>query len=147
LRDEALERGIAVNLRLASDLPKLIGDTVQVQQVLVNLLGNAFEAIASAKPLNPTVVIETERAADGGVAFRVTDNGEGIDEERLSRVFDAYFSTRAGGMGMGLAISRTIVEAHQGQITATSQPGVQTAFQFTLPAVRGDDNESSGLYR
>jgi two-component system sensor kinase FixL len=76
----------------------------------------------------------------------VTDNGEGIEKEHIGRVFDAYFSTRAGGMGMGLAISRTIIEAHQGQISVTSQPGVQTTFRFTLRAVRGDDNESSGLH-
>ena len=82
--------------------------------MLVNLVGNAFDAIAAAKPLDPTVLIETKPANPGGVEFRVTDNGEGIDPERLERVFDAYFSTRAGGMGMGLAISRTIIEAHRG---------------------------------
>ena len=147
LRDEARQRGIAVNMHLACDLLWVLGDTVQVQQVLVNLVGNAFEAIAAAKPLNPTVVIETDRAGDDGVAFRVTDNGEGIDQERMGKVFDAYFSTRADGMGMGLAISRTIIEAHQGEISVTSEPGVQTTFQFSLPAVRGDDNESSGLHR
>ena len=64
----------------------------------------------------------------------MTDNGEGIDRERVAKVFDAYFSTRAEGMGMGLAISRTIVEAHQGQITVASQPGVKTTFRFTCRA-------------
>ena len=149
LRDEARQRATSPStLDLAPDLPKLWGDPVQVQQVLVNLVGNAFEALAAAKPLNPTVVIETERTASaGGVEFRVTDNGEGIDQERLGKVFDAYFSTRAGGMGMGLAISRTIIEAHQGRITVESEPGVRTTFRFTLPAGRGDDDESHGLHR
>jgi two-component system sensor kinase FixL len=64
----------------------------------------------------------------------VTDNGEGIDPERISKVFDAYFSTRAGGLGLGLAISRTIIEAHHGRISVTSSPEVATTVRFTLPA-------------
>jgi len=147
LRDEAAQRGIAVGLDLAPDLPSLRGDPVQVQQVLMNLLKNAFETMAAAKPLTPTLLIQTNRAACGGVEFGVTDNGEGIDRERLTKVFDAYFSTRAGGMGMGLAISRTIIEAHQGRITVTSRPGVTTTFRFTLPAGAGDDEGSHGLHR
>ena len=115
--------------------------------MLVNLVGNAFEAIAAAKPLKPTVLIETEKMGGEGVEFRVTDNGEGIEPERMGKVFDAYFSTRAGGMGMGLAISRTIIEAHQGRISVKSEPGVRTTFRFTLPAGRDGDDESDGLHR
>jgi two-component system sensor kinase FixL len=147
LRDEADLRGVIVGLELAPDLPSVRGDPVQVQQVLVNLARNAFEALAAAKPLQPTLVIQTRRAGSGDVEFCVTDNGEGIDPERLGRVFDAYFSTRAGGLGMGLAISRTIIEAHQGRITVTSMPGVRTTFRFTLPDGSGDDAESNGLHR
>jgi two-component system sensor kinase FixL len=128
-------------------LPNLCGDTVQVQQVLVNLVRNAFDALGEAKPLQPTVVIQTRKARSGGVKFEITDNGEGIDQERLGRVFDAYFSTRAGGLGMGLAICRTIIEAHQGRITVSSQPGVTTTFRFTLPDGNGDDAASQGLHR
>ncbi len=144
---EARQREVAVRLDLAPDLPILHGDPVQVQQVLVNLVHNAFEAIAAAKPLEPAVLIETIRTRSGGARFRVTDNGEGIDPERIERVFDAYFSTRAGGMGMGLAISRTIIEAHQGEISVTSSPEVATTFQFTLPAGDGDDDAPHGLHR
>jgi two-component system sensor kinase FixL len=146
LRDEAGKRGVAVRMDLAPDLPKVCGDPIQVQQVLVNLVSNAFEAIAAAQPASPTVVIETVDTSDAGVEFRVTDNGEGIDPERLGKVFDAYFSTRAGGMGMGLAISRTIVEALEGQITVTSQPGVKTTFRFNLPGGFDDDHESHSLH-
>ncbi len=144
-RDEGGQRSVALTLDLAPDLPRLSADVIQIQQVLVNLVRNAFDAIASAQPLNPTVLIQTKRAASGGVEFCVTDNGEGIDQERLTRVFDAYFSTRAGGMGMGLAISRTIIEAHQGRIAVASVPNVGTTFRFTLPAA--DDDGTNSLHR
>jgi signal transduction histidine kinase len=147
LRDEARQRGIGMVLDLAPDLPRVCGDAVQVQQVLVNLVRNAFDAIAAAKPHAPELVILTRRATAGGVVFSVTDNGEGIEPERIGKVFDAYFSTRAGGMGMGLAISRTIIESHQGRITVTSIPGVTTTFRFTLPDGTSDDERSQGLHR
>ncbi len=147
LEDEARRRTITVELVLAPELPNLWGDPVQVQQVLVNLLGNAFEALAASELVVPTVVIQTRRTDSGAVEFRVSDNGEGIRRENLGRVFDAYFSTRAGGMGMGLAISRTIVEAHQGRIAVESEPGVGTTFRFTLPAGGVDDAGSNGLHR
>ena len=146
-RDEVGQRGVALMLDLASDLPRLSGEPVQIQQVLVNLVSNAFDAIATAQPLAPTVLIQTKRTQSGGVEFGVTDNGEGIDEERLTKVFDAYFSTRARGLGMGLAISRTIFEAHEGRITVQSLPGVTTTFRFTLPASGGDDDGTNSLHR
>jgi signal transduction histidine kinase len=147
LREEVAQRRALVKVELAPDLPNLRGDAVQVQQVLMNLARNALESMAMAKPLVPTLFIQTKRAAHGGVEFSVTDNGEGIDQERLGKVFDAYFSTRAGGMGMGLAISRTIVEAHQGRITVSSEPGATTTFRFTLPGADGDDEGIDGLHR
>ncbi len=138
LRGESAQRGIAVRLELAPDLPYLWGDPVQIQQVLVNLVRNAFEALA-AQSLQPTLVMQSSRAESGGVEFAVIDNGEGIDPASLDRVFDAYFSTRAGGMGMGLAICRTLIEAHQGRINVSSDPGVRTIFYFTLPASSSDE--------
>jgi two-component system, LuxR family, sensor kinase FixL len=146
LQDDAGQRAVSVRTNLAPDLPKVWGDPVQVQQVLVNLLSNALDSLAAAKPLNPTVFIETKGIGDVGVEFRVTDNGEGIDQERIGKVFDAYFSTRASGMGMGLAISRSIVEAHEGQITVESQPGVKTTFRFTLPVQSHGDDDSHCLH-
>lgn len=146
LHGEAEQRRITVRLDLAPDLPYLWGDPVQIQQVLVNLARNAFDALA-AQPIQPMVVMQTTRAESGGVEFAVIDNGEGIVPESLDRVFDAYFSTRAGGMGMGLAICRTIIESHQGRINVTSRPGVTTTFTFTLPAGESDDGAVTSLYR
>src|SRR5262249_32544867 len=113
----------------------------------VNLVRNAFEAIAAAQPLHPMLVMQTQRAECGGVEFAVIDNGEGIDPRSLDRGFDAYFSTRAGGLGMGLAICRTLIEAHQGRITVASRPGVRTTFLFTIPASSSDDGAVSSLHR
>jgi two-component system sensor kinase FixL len=147
LRDEARRRAIAVELDLAPELPSLRGDPVQVQQVLVNLVRNAFEALAVSQAVEPMVVMKIRRTDFGAVEFSVSDNGEGIPPERLGVVFDAYFSTRAEGMGMGLAISRSIVEAHQGRIAVESEPGVCTTFRFTLPAPGVDDAGPNGLHR
>ena len=148
VRDEAARRGVALRAEPAPGLPYLNGDPVQLQQVLVNLLRNAFDALDAAKAPSPLVVMATEPGPEGGVGFAVTDNGEGIPGDRLARVFDAYFSTRAEGMGMGLAISRTIIEAHQGRIGVESTPGIRTTFRFTLPAgdggVGGGTNDEAG---
>jgi two-component system sensor kinase FixL len=147
LRDEGRRRGIVLVSELAPELPNLRGDLVQVQQVLVNLVRNAFEAVAAAEPVDPTVVTKISRSQSGDVEFRVTDNGEGIAPERLGAIFDAYFSTRAGGLGMGLAISRTIVEAHHGRIDVESAPGLGTMFCVTLPAAGVDDAGSHRIHR
>ena len=138
-RDEANRRGIALVAELAPDLPILQGDPVQILQVLVNLVRNAFESLGASHVVGPRVVMKTARGPDGGAEFLVIDNGEGIPEARRGSVFDAFFSTRAEGMGMGLAISRTIVEAHHGRIGVESAPGARTTFRFTLPADGGDD--------
>src|SRR5262249_48649628 len=109
---------------------------------------NAFEAIDASQTSGKTVVMGAERPDSGAFAFRVTDDGEGIPGDRLGRVFDPYFSTRAEGMGMGLGIRRKIWEARQGTLRVESEPGVATTFRFTLPAVgAGDDDASHGLRR
>lgn len=144
---EASWRGVAVTLDLAPGLPYLWGDPVQIQQVLVNLARNAVESLAQSQTSEPTLVIGTRMISQESVEFAVSDNGEGIPPDRLDRIFDAYFSTRAGGMGMGLAISRTIVEAHQGRLFVESEPGVKTTFRFQLPATLPDDERANSSHR
>jgi two-component system, LuxR family, sensor kinase FixL len=152
-RDAAQRRGATLQLELAPDLPCLYGDPVQIQQVLVNLVRNALDALTASQTPHPTVVMWTKQVAAGDVEFGVRDNGEGIPGERLPRIFDAFFSTRDEGMGMGLAISRTIVEAHQGRIHVESSPGSGATFWFRLPVAGelidadAEDSGADGLHR
>jgi two-component system, LuxR family, sensor kinase FixL len=147
LRQEAREHGIALRLNLAPELPQVVGDPVQVQQVLVNLVRNATESVTIAQPTVPSVLLETRPGESGGVEFRVTDNGEGIPPDRIDRVFDPFFSTRAEGLGMGLAISRTLIEAHHGRLSVESEPGVRTTFRFVLPPPAPSDDGTDRLHR
>lgn len=147
LDDEARRRRAAVVLELASGLPCPWGDPVQIQQVLVNLVRNSLDALEQSQTPSPEVVIWTRGASDEGVEVGVSDNGEGIPAGRLGQIFDAYFSTRAGGMGMGLAISRTIVEAHQGRLSVESDPGVRTTFRFHLPPAPREHERADCLHR
>ncbi len=146
-RDEADRAGIALGVVLAPGLPWLSGDPVQIQQVLVNLVRNAAEALRASNAPAPSILLETRPGELGGVEFLAIDNGEGIVPDRIDLVFDPFFSTRAEGMGMGLAISRTIVEAHQGRLFAESEPGVRTTFRFTLPPAGPDDDRGDRLRR
>lgn len=135
LKDESEQRKIPVELELVSDLPLVACNPVQIQQVLVNLIRNGFDAIEAAKPEKPRIQVVITRGSDKGAWLSVIDNGEGLEKSRLDRMFDPFFSTRAEGMGMGLAICRGIIEAHHGKIEAESKIGVQTIVRFFLPEV------------
>lgn len=142
----AERRGIDLTIDLASDLPQVRADGVQIQQVLVNLVQNAFDAVGAQERFPRQVRVATRREDSGEVAFRVSDNGEGIPPSALESIFDPYFSTRADGLGMGLAIAKRIVGEHGGRIDVESEPGRHTAIQFTLPAA-GDGERTDGLHR
>ena len=147
LRQGARQNGISIRLILAPDLPEISGDPVQIQQILVNLVRNATESVSISQPTAPWVILETRLDEDGDVEFLVSDNGEGITADRIDKVFNPFFSTRAEGMGMGLAISRTLVEAHHGRLSVTSEPGVLTVFRFSLPATSLSDDGTDRLHR
>lgn len=140
-------RDVAVRVDLAPDLPRVWGDPVQFQQVLVNLIQNSLQAFFRAYTPSPTLVVTTRRCGRNDVEFAVSDNGPGIAPDDVGRVFDTYFSTRADGMGMGLAICRSIAAAHQGSLTVESEPGIRTTFRFHVPADRSEHERTDGLHR
>lgn len=130
LEDEATTRGVAIRAELEPNLPAIKGDRVQLQQVLLNLMLNAIEATNG-----PTgeLLVTTRRSDDDKLLIAVADSGIGLLFGNAERIFDAFFTTKPNGTGMGLAISRAIVEAHGGTLWATANPTAGSTFQFTLP--------------
>jgi signal transduction histidine kinase len=114
-------------------LPLIQGDRVQLQQVVLNLIINAVEAMSGVGEGSRELLIATGKHAPSGVLVAVQDTGPGLSPESLERLFDAFYTTKPGGMGMGLSISRSIVEAHGGRIWASRADGPGTAIRFTLP--------------
>ena len=132
---ELSKDGITLRLEANSGLPPVRGDRIQLQQVLVNLMVNAGQAMA--EQVGPRIVTVSTGVADGNrLSVTVKDTGPGIPQEDLPRLFEAFFTTKHGGMGMGLAICRTTVESHGGQLSAESVPGSGAAFRLTLPIIR-----------
>jgi signal transduction histidine kinase len=130
---EVVKHGVAVQTQLAEGLPRIPGDRVQLQQVLLNLILNAVEAMSGVREGSRALLISTGQDAAGGVLVAVQDSGPGLHPERIDRLFDAFYTTKASGMGMGLSICRSIVEAHGGRIWAARTAGPGATFQFTLP--------------
>ena len=129
---EAQAQGVRLRLEIADALPKVVGDRVQLQQVVLNLLSNAIDAAAAGDRPAREVVVLADRCGDG-VSVEVRDSGAGMDRETLTRIFQAFFTTKPKGMGLGLSISRTIVEAHGGTLSAHSVPGEGSTFRIELP--------------
>ena len=117
---------------LAEELPPVTGDRVQLQQVVLNLILNAVEAIGSVEAGARDLSISTEQD-DSGVLVSVRDTGPGISPAQLERVFEAFYTTKSGGTGMGLAICRSIIDAHGGRLWASANEPRGAVFQFTLP--------------
>jgi len=134
LRTDTILRNVSMSLELALDLPRVRGDRVQLQQVVLNLVANGLEAMREPHAGARTLVIRTAR--DGAAALRVTvqDSGPGIAEKDLAHIFEPLYTTKTDGLGMGLAIVRTIVRAHGGTVGAENIPGGGASFHVTLPA-------------
>jgi signal transduction histidine kinase len=130
LRSEANEYAVSIRTDVALDLPKMTADRVQLQQVLMNLMLNSIDAM---KETGGVLTIRMERYEGGQVLISVSDTGVGLPSGRADEIFDAFFTTKPQGSGMGLAISRSIVEAHGGRLWTTSQDGLGATFHFTLP--------------
>jgi PAS domain S-box-containing protein len=133
IETEAYERCVAVRLELADALPAVLVDAVQLQQVMLNLIRNAIEAMNGVTRAARTLTICTEYASEGSLRLRIRDTGPGLDEVAMTRVFASFYTTKIHAVGMGLSISRSIVEAHGGRIWAEAATGGGTEFNFTLP--------------
>jgi C4-dicarboxylate-specific signal transduction histidine kinase len=131
VRNEAARNGVQVRLDLAPVLPPLVGDRVQLQQVLINLVMNGIDAMRSVTDRPRKLDIKSAKHADG-VLIQVRDSGLGLAQDRLERVFEPFFTTKPQGIGMGLSISRSIIESHGGRLWTVPVPN-GALFQFTLP--------------
>jgi signal transduction histidine kinase len=133
---EMLDQLISLRLEVAPALPAVLGDRVQLQQVIINLVMNGMEAMAAVTGRPPELVIQAHRHEGEQVLIAVRDSGVGIEPQLIDNLFNAFFTTKPNGMGMGLSISRSIIEAHGGRIWATRNSGAGATFQFTLPSYR-----------
>lgn len=132
-RPELQRSHVSLRFEAACDLPSVMGDRVQLQQVILNLVLNAAEAMSMVDDCPKELLIRTARTDSGDVLLAVEDSGPGIDPANLERVFEAFYSTKPGGMGMGLAICRAIIGAHGGELWASQGVPRGAVFQFTLP--------------
>jgi len=131
--DEAKRKGVTIRTQFVDDLSPVSGDRVQLQQVLLNLTMNAIEAMSSVDQRPRELLIITRNIAADQVEVTVKDSGPGIDPNTLDKIFDPFYTTKPGGMGMGLSISRSILQAHSGRLWAAAKDGPGTIFHFTLP--------------
>ena len=137
VRNEVLTHHVTLRLQLSPALPAVLADRVQLQQVIINLLMNGIESMASVDD-RPRELVVSSQADDGDqVVVTVQDAGVGIDPSKADQLFKAFFTTKPGGMGMGLSISRSIIEAHGGRFWATANASHGATFHFVLPAMRG----------
>ena len=135
-RSELRRSGTSLQTQLAEGLPLISGDRVQLQQVMLNLILNAVEAMSGSSATVRELLIRTGQDGPGSVLVAVQDSGPGLRRESLDRLFDAFYTTKADGLGMGLSICRSIIEAHGGRVWATPDLIQGASFQFTLPQQR-----------
>jgi C4-dicarboxylate-specific signal transduction histidine kinase len=130
---EMRRNGVLLRTELADHLPAVLGDRVQLQQVVLNLVMNGIEAMRTVADRKRVLVIRTQSVAGDAVRVTVQDSGVGLDPQSGEQIFDAFYSTKRGGLGMGLSISRSIVEDHGGRLWTQPSDGPGTTFQFTVP--------------
>jgi len=130
---DAAGRQVNVQVQLASQLPALRGDRIQLQQVLLNLILNGMDAMTDVPAAERRLAVRARRSDDKTVEIAVSDAGHGIPADHIAHVFDPFFTTKRNGLGMGLPISRTIIEAHGGRLSAENNPDRGATFRFTVP--------------
>lgn len=133
IRSDLLNHSVRLRTNFARSLPVVEGDRVQLQQVLLNLIMNAIDAMAQTPPVERQLLVRTERTREGDVCVQVSDHGVGLGSDVLEKIFSPYFTTKSGGMGMGLKVCRTIIEAHGGRIEGDNNPDRGASFHIILP--------------
>jgi PAS domain S-box-containing protein len=141
--DESKKRQVNIQTCLAEEVAPVVGDRVQLQQVVLNLMMNALEAMSTVTDRPRHLVITSRNAEKGEVEVTIQDSGIGLDPEQSARIFDAFYTTKPTGMGMGLSICRSILTAHGGRLWATANSGPGTTFHFTLPREQDEGNAES----
>jgi C4-dicarboxylate-specific signal transduction histidine kinase len=134
---QALRQGIDVELELTRELPEILGDRIQLQQVILNLMRNGIESMVAVENRPRRLLIQSGEQQAGQILVSIQDSGIGVDADVMERLFEPFFTTRSQGIGMGLPISRSIIEAHGGRLWAESTAGQGSVFQFTLPHSNG----------
>jgi signal transduction histidine kinase len=133
LHSQATQFTVLVRTELAADLPQVMGDRVQLQQVLMNLMMNSIDAMKDVE-VTRELNIQSQRGENGQVLISVSDTGVGVPPQQADQIFNPFFTTKTHGTGMGLRISRSIVESHGGRLWAADNSPRGATFQFTLPA-------------
>jgi signal transduction histidine kinase len=129
---------VLLQLELADDIPTVTGDRVQLQQVILNLVRNASDAMAAVDDRPRQLLIRTEEDGDGDrVRVSVRDAGVGVDPQNLTKLLDAFYTTKSDGMGIGLSVSRSIIERHHGRLWAEPNDGPGATFLFSIPVSQG----------
>src|SRR5712671_5545151 len=134
IRGEIQRHRISLRTKLSTDVPMVLGDRIQLQQVILNLMLNAIEAMSEVSPQPRELSVSSAKDGPNGALVSVRDSGTGLDGTVLDRLFEAFYTTKAHGMGIGLAVSRTIIQAHGGRLWAAPNVPQGAIFQFTLPA-------------
>jgi signal transduction histidine kinase len=137
-KSELEGRHVEVDLELSENLPAVTGDPIQIEQVIMNLVRNGLEAMEGIPEESRRLRIKTLRPSDNLVEVEVSDCGKGIGPGDLDRVFEPFFTTKPEGMGMGLAISRSIIQAHRGRLWASANENQGCTFHFALPLSKTD---------
>jgi signal transduction histidine kinase len=148
-RSTITENGVSVQIRLAEGPLPVHGDRTQLRQVILNLILNALEAMGSVDAGARELLISTKQSETNGIVAAVSDSGPGIDPENLERVFEAFYTTKSSGLGIGLSICRSIIEAHGGRLWADASEPRGAVFQFILPGAENQltDEEAARRHR
>ncbi|MCX6926652.1 MAG: PAS domain S-box protein, partial [Verrucomicrobia bacterium] len=139
LRSEFVSQGTAVELELSAELPRVMGNAIELQQVVMNLIMNALDAMAELPHSARRVRLSTSRQDSATIQVSVTDRGPGIPQAQTGQVFEPFFTTKQNGMGMGLAICKSIIEAHDGRLWAVNNPAGGATVHFSLPITNGEE--------